>query len=125
METKKTQIDYKCEYCDKSGSCRDHKCGKGFLKSEEMKKHIHKDKTTPKICDSCGQSFSRTDNWKTHMKTVHALPLNIKCELCSKHFANENSLRKHIKAIHECTSARSKCDLSENHIPQYLALKCT
>ena len=50
-------------------------------------------------CESCGKSFSRLDNLKRHMHTVHEGRKDSKCE--DKSFTEAESLKKHIHTVHE------------------------
>ena len=36
------------------------------------------------MCESCGKSFSREDNLKRHIHTIHEGPKYHKCESCGK-----------------------------------------
>ena len=49
------------------------------------------------FCESCCKSFSRADNLKRHIQTVHEGHKDHKCEFCKKKFSTKAHLNYHIK----------------------------
>ena len=79
-------------------------------------------------CESCGKSFSRVDNLKTHIHTVHESHKDHKCESCDKSFTEVGSLKKHIYIIHKghkdykcksCGRSFSRADHLKKHLQRY------
>ena len=52
-------------------------------------------------CESCSKSFSRAENLKKHIHTIHEGHKDYRCESCGKTFSEAGSLKKHIYRIHE------------------------
>ena len=53
------------------------------------------------FCESCCKSFSRADNLKRHIQTVHEGHKDHKCKSCGKSFSQAGDLKKHIHTVHE------------------------
>ena len=52
-------------------------------------------------CESCGKSFSRAENLKKHIHTIHEGHKDSKWESCGKSFFQAGNLKVHIHTLHE------------------------
>ena len=86
-------------------------CGNTFTKSGDLKKHIktiHEGQRNYK-CDSCGKTFTESGNMHKHIRTIHEGQRNYKCDSCGKLFNRTENLKKHIETIHGGQSNK-KCE---------------
>lgn len=100
----KNHLNYKCEVCNKTFqlffqlsvhkqthekrySCK--KCGKKFGRVDYLAKHktIHT-KVRAYKCPDCKHKFSRSDNFKVHLKKMHASDKTYSC-LCGMKFSHK------------------------------------
>ena len=51
-------------------------------------------------CESCGQSFSRSERLKKHIHTIHEGYKDYKCNFCGTSFSQAPNLKKHNRAFH-------------------------
>jgi hypothetical protein len=49
------------------------------------------------ICNLCDKTFSRKDNYKRHVDTVHTDSCRFSCEICKKEFKWKSSCKKHLE----------------------------
>ena len=113
-ELEQVQADEIVSHFKIGGNHKDHKCvscGKSFTRATNLRTHIkniHKGHKDYK-CDSCGKSFSQSENLKRHIKILHEGQKNYKCDSCGKSFTQSGDLNIHIKTIHE-GQRNYKCD---------------
>ena len=55
-------------------------------------------------CNSCGKSFSESENLKKHILTIHEIQSNYKCDYCGKSFTTSENMMKHNKNAHKSSS---------------------
>ena len=65
--------------------------------SQNKQQNYHQEKK----CETCGKTFSRVDNLKKHLHTVHEGHKDYKCESCGKSFSEARNLKKHNHKIHK------------------------
>jgi rubrerythrin len=74
-------------------------CGKEFLKSDFLKKHIlSKHTVTPLYsCSFCKQGFSTKSTARSHVENGHA---DYVCPVCNKTFKSGSLAKRHIESLH-------------------------
>ncbi|XP_064116209.1 zinc finger protein 91-like [Macrobrachium nipponense] len=72
-------------------------CGKGYKKSDHLKKHllIHNG-SRPFQCSSCGKAFREKTHLTAHL-LLHTGEKPYKCSHCGRAFNQNSNLKKHIK----------------------------
>ena len=63
---------------------------------------LPKDKDKKHLCEDCGTSFNRLQNWKRHVEVHHKGKILI-CHICSKELKDKRSLELHVENLHEKT----------------------
>ena len=61
-----------------------------------------KDKDKKHLCEDCGTSYHRLQNWKRHLE-VHHKGITLICHICSKELKDKRSLELHVENLHEKT----------------------
>ena len=63
-------------------------------------------------CSECGRVFTRPDNLKRHVKSVHSREKSFTCDECGKSFATKDKLKQHQRShqekLHECSRCQKK-----------------
>ena len=54
----------------------------------------------PTVCEECNKEFSRPDNLRTHIKSVHEKMI-VECDKCNKQFTSKAVLWRHTESAHE------------------------
>ena len=78
-------------------------CKKSFSRAENLRNHIHTVHEGKKNykCKTCDKSFSRAQILKKHIHTVHEGHKDYKCNYCGKSFFTATHLKRHVHNIHE------------------------
>ena len=66
-----------------------------------MGKTTNKDGFLERKCEFCSKSFTRANNLKKHIHTVHEGHKDYKCVFCGKSFTEAKGLKNHMIKIHE------------------------
>ena len=66
----------------------------------KIKKNVYENVKNYK-CDFCEKSFSKPNNLKIHIDSVHKKVRNHKCDMCDKTFFLKTGLKVHINTVHE------------------------
>merc|ERR1712150_88344 len=77
--------------------------------------NIKKNKTHE--CNQCRKMFSRANDLKRHVQTVHEDIRKYKFEECGKSFGEMGNLKRHIKAIHRKAPSSADKVLQPNTEP--------
>ena len=128
-----------CERCsyitDRRSNLNRHNCQNKCVQCQDVfptrrQLSAHVVKVHERVCSICGKEFSRKDNLKTHVKSLHNLTIadgalktsigymklneglekkRIKytfankaeiCDICGKEFSRKYNLKRHIEACH-------------------------
>ena len=76
-------------------------CPQVFTRRDNLKQHvlsIHNGKRYP--CELCQKSFTQTGSLNLHVKTAHG-GMRVKCDLCDKTYARLHGLRQHYMQAHD------------------------
>lgn len=89
------------------------KCGIGFKKVTDLRKHLFSSTKESRICSVCNQVFSCDKGMKQHYGKMHAKLKPARCNLCKKRYRNKYALKFHIQQVHEKLAQEScpKCGL--------------
>ncbi len=60
-------------------------------------------------CAECGRVFTRPDNLKRHVKSVHSREKSFICDKCGKRFGTNDKLKRHEKIHQEKSYECSRC----------------
>ncbi|XP_033638349.1 zinc finger protein 652-B-like [Asterias rubens] len=78
-------------------------CEKKFVSAERLNKHfsspLHKNALNPLVCEHCGYSTKKKDNFVVHMRK-HTGEKPYKCKICSYASSDGSTLKKHVMAKH-------------------------
>ena len=85
--------------------------------NDQVENVIHKDQIDFN-CDVCGKSFSRADNLKRHINSIHNALKDHKyrCDECGKHYRSKIKLNMHKKSVHG-EKKLFQCETCENSFP--------
>ncbi|XP_041738744.1 zinc finger protein 687b isoform X2 [Coregonus clupeaformis] len=62
----------------------------------------HRGTTSEWSCQQCQKSFTKSDDYISHMKTEHGKAMKkFPCCVCESSFSTSSSLRRHVRIIHE------------------------
>ena len=132
-----TNIKYICAFCpatfqnnhkrrghekrshgDKNTPCE--QCDKMFVNIEVKNHHVEQvhEKKMNKICPHCGEAFSSTLTFKSHVLR-HTNDRQHSCEVCGKAFLIERDLKTHMKTH----TKPFNCDLCDAKFGQKLSLQ--
>lgn len=83
--------------------CGEHNCGQSFNKWTEF--NAHTKQCHPMKCPVCDKTFTKTSNYKEHIKTHDSERPKLKCsyENCSKEFSTVQNLNFHVRTYHRST----------------------
>ena len=63
-------------------------------------------------CAECSKVFTRPDNLKRHVKSVHSREKSFTCDECGKRFGTNDKLKQHQRShqekLHECSRCQKK-----------------
>ena len=78
-------------------------CGKSFVQSQGLKRHIENVHEKSKIyqCDLCDKSYNRPYRLEEHKMTVHEGIRSYPCPECGKGFGKQYQVNNHIMTVHE------------------------
>ena len=80
-----------------------HICDKTFTKPENKKFHVETVHELKKkyVCEFCSLTFTTKGRYKTHVLNIHQKREEFpKCDMCHKVFLYPDSLKKHIAYVH-------------------------
>ena len=86
---------------DKNLKCE--KCDKTFTRKDNKKSHIdtvHSNIRKYK-CDQCEKAFKMSSSLKAHKACLHSTLRNFKCKECSSTFKLNTQLTQHVKTVHQ------------------------
>ena len=94
------------------------------LERHQSTKH-NKNKSTEKLCESCGKVFFHSDSLKLHMKYHQDVGKNYSCITCNEIFKGRRALQCHIKDHHTNKQACAICKklLKKRFLPKHMRLK--
>lgn len=73
-------------------------CGKKFMSSALLKRHLAAHGDRKWICEKCGRAFRRQDNLHNHRLKVHEMVKT--CKKCKLSFVSQEEFRSHMMSIH-------------------------
>ena len=92
----------------------DH-CPQVFTRRDNLKQHIlsiHNGKRYP--CDLCPKSFTQSGSLNLHVKTAHG-GVRVKCDQCDKTYARLHGLKQHLMQAHGSVDATPLVHAERNH----------
>ena len=78
-------------------------CESRFSKTNDLRRHIssvHEGKRLYQ-CDNCEKSFKESGHLKSHIRRIHEGLKPHQCTFCDKKFAAISSLKSHVSSVHE------------------------
>ena len=106
------------------GGCSAQFSRRLHLERHQSTKH-NKNKSTEKLCDSCGKVFFHSDSLKLHMKYHQDVGKNYSCLSCNEIFKGRRALQCHIKDHHTNKQACGICKklIKKRFLPKHMRLK--
>ena len=100
LKEKKIRPPKSTEKLEKNVIC--DSCGKSFYRESDLKSHIHivHEGVKDFKCDTCGKLFAKPYNLKRHVSQVHDGFRTHICDSCGKSFAESTSLKEHVASAH-------------------------
>ena len=80
-------------------------CDKTYVEMSNLKRHIHKNRSSRKqrnTCDKCNKTYANMSSLKRHVDSVHSSgKQTFCCESCGVEFTRRTSLVRHMKVLHK------------------------
>jgi KRAB domain-containing zinc finger protein len=106
----------KCKFCEEIVSTKNMRrhtriVHRHALINTDLKAELVK----PFKCEKCNRFFSRKDNLKTHIDSIHSGLMKTKysCKICSETFSRSYNLKIHIACKHSSHQASFKCQICD------------
>ena len=77
-------------------------CKSSFTRNNDLKRHIssvHEGKR-PFNCEKCDSTFKESSHLKSHERRVHEGTKTFSCTYCDKRFSGNNDLTRHLSTVH-------------------------
>ena len=87
-------------------------CKKVFTKMNNLKRHIatiHEGKK-PFKCDNCDKSFTQKPHLQRHIALAHEGNKPFKCDSCDASYIDRHGLARHVESVHDGNN-QFKCDI--------------